>query len=98
MRITVQVQPNAKLDAVEYLGDVNFKLKTKAQPIDGKANLAVIEILSEFFEIPKSKVKILLGQNTRKKVIELVGLDNDDFVKKIPGQTFFCENFMSASL
>lgn len=48
-----------------------IKVYTTAAPADGKANEAVIKLLSVHFGISKSKIKIVRGETGRDKVIEI---------------------------
>ena len=46
-----------------------IKIKITAQPVEGKANKAVIEFLSKQFKVPKSSFEILKGQTSKDKTI-----------------------------
>ncbi len=75
MQIQVFVQPWAKQDRVEkqqdLLGNDVYKLWTRAKPIDGQANEAVLELLAKHFQIKKYKLKLLMGAQTRMKIFEI---------------------------
>lgn len=45
-----------------------------AAPVDGKANAALIRLLAREFRVPKSKIRILHGETSRDKLIELPDL------------------------
>lgn len=49
-----------------------IKVYTTAAPDGGKANDAVIKLLSTHFGIAKSKIKIVRGETARDKVIEVI--------------------------
>ncbi|MEO0083266.1 MAG: DUF167 domain-containing protein [candidate division WOR-3 bacterium] len=70
MKISVLVKPNAKQNKVEKLANY-YLIWTKEPPTENKANNAVIELLAEYFNIPKSKINIVAGFKSRKKIIEL---------------------------
>jgi hypothetical protein len=74
--VSIRISPNAKKNEIIKDGDI-FKLKITAQPIDGKANKAVIEFLSKQFKIPKTSIKILKGETSKDKTILLMTMDND---------------------
>ncbi len=38
---------------------------------EGKANKALIELLADYFSVPKTSVKIIRGQTGRRKLIEI---------------------------
>ena len=72
--INVRVIPNAKKnDVSEEMGQL--KVHVKAQAVGCKANKALIEVLAEFFNVKRSDVKIIRGERSREKVIEV---DIDD--------------------
>ena len=52
-----------------------FKVKITAQPIDGKANKALIEFLSKQFKVPKSYFEILRGETSKDKTILIKNID-----------------------
>lgn len=66
--VNIKISPNAKRNEIIKDGD-NIKIKITAQPIDGKANKAVIEFLSKNFKIPKTSIKILKGETSKEKTI-----------------------------
>lgn len=47
------------------------KIYTKAVPVDGKANKQVIALLSDALKVPKSRIKIVKGEKSNKKIIEV---------------------------
>ena len=71
MKLRVRVQPNARKPGVEQLPDGTLKVKVTAPPHDGKANKALVEALAEHFGVPGSRVKILSGERSRSKLIEI---------------------------
>ena len=68
MIISVKVKPQAREDRIEKIGENNFAIWVKAKAIEGKANQAVIKILSEYFDKPRSRITILKGEKSRNKV------------------------------
>ncbi len=76
MKIAVKVTPNSMQDLVKE-GGVNaygnrvLKIKTTASPEDGKANVAVIKIVSEYFKVKRGEVRILSGETARLKILEV---------------------------
>jgi uncharacterized protein (TIGR00251 family) len=47
------------------------RVYTKAVPVDGKANKEVISLLAEAMGKPKSRIRIVKGETSNKKVIEV---------------------------
>ena len=67
----ITAKPNAKGNRVEQLDETHFKVFVKAPPKDGRANRAVIETLSEYLGLPKSRFSIVSGGTSKTKVVEL---------------------------
>lgn len=72
----IYLQPGAKKTEVSGVHDNHIKIKVNSPPVDGKANEALILFLSEFLDIPKSKIKIVSGEKSRIKKISIETLIN----------------------
>ncbi len=68
--IKVKVIPNAKKNKVVESEGL-FKVYVNAPAVDGKANKALIAVLSEYFNIRKGSIKIVRGEKSREKVVEV---------------------------
>lgn len=66
--LRIKISPNSKSNEI-ILEEDFAKIKITAQPIEGKANKALIEFLSKKFKIPKTSIKILKGETSKKKTI-----------------------------
>lgn len=72
MRIAVKVCVRSRQNKVEGpLADGSYKVHTNAPPVDGAANEAVCELLAEHFKKAKSKVNIVQGQTSTRKVAQI---------------------------
>jgi len=71
MKIIVNVKTNAKENKVIKISENNFKISVKEPAKEGKANEAIIKLLAECFNIPKSRISIVLGLKNKKKIIEV---------------------------
>jgi uncharacterized protein (TIGR00251 family) len=78
-RIRVRLQPRASRNELKGWtedpagGDRVLQVRVTAPPVDGKANKALIALLAKEFKAPKSKIKIVQGETSRDKLIELPG-------------------------
>lgn len=72
IRLAVQITPNAKQTEVTGVLDDALKLKLQAQPIEGKANEALVKFLAKALGVSRSSVTITHGQTNKKKLIEVV--------------------------
>ncbi|MCP6757508.1 MAG: DUF167 domain-containing protein [Fischerella sp. CENA71] len=71
MQIKVKVKPNSKFKNIQEISDGSLNIHLKSPPIDGKANEELIKILSEKFDVAKSKIRIKSGMSSRQKLIEI---------------------------
>ncbi len=62
----VRVIPRAKFNKIELP-----KIWVTAAPTDGDANKKVIEMLSDYFHVPKSRIKLIRGETSRDKVFDV---------------------------
>ncbi len=74
MKISVIVKPNMNEERIEKEGGI-YTVFVKEPARENKANRAVIELFSEYFKVPKSKIFILSGLRSKQKIIEIKGLD-----------------------
>lgn len=78
--VNIKISPNSKKN--EIINERDFtKIKITAQPIDGKANKALIEFLSRNFKIPKTSIKILKGETSKEKTILFETKDEEKITK-----------------
>lgn len=76
-RIRVRLQPRASKNEIKgwkedpSSGDQVLICRVTAPPVDGKANKTLIALLAKEFKTPKSKIRIVQGETSRDKVIEL---------------------------
>lgn len=86
----IKVTPKSKKPGVEVVSVLDnvltLKVKVSSPPEDGKANKEVIERLSDYFDVPKSKITIKSGHTSREKVFLIDGVEID----KIPRQLTLC--------
>lgn len=83
MKLLVYVQPGAS--KTEIVGEVDIpddqkhwgqskalKIKIAAHPIEGAANEELIKFLAKHHGVSKSQVKLLSGENSRYKLVEIL--------------------------
>ncbi len=69
----VRVTPKASRNAViaERDGPDDLRVYVTVVPEDGKANAAVVKLLSKTLGVPKSRLKIVRGHTGRNKVFRV---------------------------
>ena len=83
VKISVQVHPGAKKNAVVRFQDGVWHMKIAAPPVEGKANRELIEFLSEILGVNKSRITIEKGTTSRKKLIAVEGLTEVEVTKRL---------------
>ena len=70
----VRVQPRASKDEIagEMAGAVKIRLQAPA--LEGRANDALVEFLAQLLKTPKGAVRILSGERSRIKRLEIRGV------------------------
>ncbi len=72
IKVTTQASENKIYsDYVDLLNQRVISVRTTAVPENGKANQAIIKILSGYLKIPKSKMKIIKGQTSKSKIVKI---------------------------
>ena len=56
---------------VGTLPDGTLKVKLTAPPVDGEANKKLIELISKEYDVAKSRVRIVKGETSRRKIVEI---------------------------
>lgn len=68
--IKVKIIPNSSKNDI-IIENGSIKVKVTAQPIENKANKALVEYLSKELKLAKSNIKIIKGLTSKEKVILL---------------------------
>ncbi len=71
MKISVKLHPNAKHEKFEVLAEDAYEVWVTEPAIENRANEALIDILSEHFNCPKSMISIAFGSKSTNKVINI---------------------------
>ena len=80
MRITPRASRN---EIHEILDDGTVKIRITAPPVDGQANKAIIDFLSDVLNVPKSKLEIVAGQTGKDKIIAVEGMNSKEVQIKV---------------
>jgi len=64
------VIPNSKKPSVKKENDT-YVVRVDAPPTKGRANKRLIEILAEYFGVKKSRIRIISGEKSREKIVEI---------------------------
>jgi uncharacterized protein (TIGR00251 family) len=70
----VRVQPRASKDEVAGEMGGALKVRLRAPAVEDRANEALVEFLAQLLKTPRSAVRILSGERSRTKRIEIRGV------------------------
>ncbi|WP_064683815.1 DUF167 domain-containing protein [Rhizobium bangladeshense] len=87
LRLTVRLTPNGGRNAFDGVetdsqGETYLKARVTAVPEKGKANKALIALVSKSVGVAKSSVSLVSGETARKKILRIEG-DPEDLAKKL---------------
>jgi len=71
--LAVHVQPGAKRSAVAGMHGSRLKIRIAAPALDGRANDALISFVAERLGIPRGRISVLRGAQSREKLIAVAG-------------------------
>jgi uncharacterized protein (TIGR00251 family) len=77
-RIAVRLTPRASNDQIAgWTGD-GLHVRVAAAPVEGRANAAVVRLLAKALGIAPSRVRVVAGATSRRKLVEVEGLSLDE--------------------
>ena len=74
VRFSVRVQPRASRNEIAGIYGESLKVRLTAPPVEGAANESLIEFLAEIFAVSRRSVRILAGEGSRSKIVEIEGI------------------------
>ncbi len=69
--INVKTIPNSKRVKIKKLSENSYSVRLDKPATDGKANIRLVEVLAEYFDVQKSSVTIIKGHKSKDKLIEI---------------------------
>jgi uncharacterized protein (TIGR00251 family) len=74
-RLALRVQPGARRNKLlARLASGEWKVAVSAPPAEGRANDAVVELVSSLLGVRRSQVTLVRGAAARSKVVEVEGM------------------------
>lgn len=71
MKLFVKVKPGAKTSKFKKIDGTHFEVWVKEPPQKGRANEALLKVISANLGIPRSAMSIVSGLKSHRKVIEV---------------------------
>ncbi len=71
--LSLRLIPRAHQNAIQGEHGGALKIRLCAPPVDGAANAALVEFLSDTLSLPRARIHLLSGQTSRTKRVLLAG-------------------------
>ena len=71
--LSVKLQPRASRNEIGEAAGNELKIKVTAPPVDAAANEALLRLLAEVLDCPRSSVQLVRGHTSRHKVLKIRG-------------------------
>lgn len=89
MRLHIRLTPKAACNAIDGWGEDAqgrrvLKVRVRAAPIEGRANEAMIALMAEALDLPKSRLSLVSGDTSRLKTVEITGTNEADILNTLP--------------
>lgn len=84
-RLQLRVSPGASRAGIVGRHGDGWKVRVAAAPERGKANQAVIDLLSETLRVPKARLDLVTGHGGRDKVVAVEGLSEAEVERRLAG-------------
>lgn len=82
-RLKVKVVPGASRTGIAgWLGDA-LKVRVAVPPERGRANAAVEGVVASALGLPDAAVRVVAGHTAPRKVIEIDGLPEEEFLRRL---------------
>jgi uncharacterized protein len=78
VRITVRVVPRAGRSGIAGTRAGDLLVRLNAAPVEGAANIELIEVIAAAIGVAKRDVSIAAGQRSRRKIVHVAGLSVDE--------------------
>jgi len=70
-KISVNVITRAKKEEIQKISDNSYRIKVSTPPEKGRANERVIELLAEEFGARKQDIRIISGETSNRKIVQI---------------------------
>jgi uncharacterized protein len=74
VRLSIHVQPRASRREIAGVHGDALKVRLTAPPVGGAANDELIELLADTFAVGRRAIKIVAGETSRSKIVEIDGI------------------------
>ena len=81
--LSLRIIPRAAKNAIQGVHGDALKIRLCAPPVEGAANSALVEFISDVLSIPRARIQLLSGQTSRNKRVLLAGMKAGDIRERM---------------
>ena len=81
--IRVYVAPKSSSNKIVGVHNGAVKVALTAPPVEGAANKALVGFMAKTLGVPRGAVRLLSGESSRNKVVQVVGIGPQDALRKL---------------
>lgn len=86
-RVRLRVSPGARRSEVVGRHGAGWKVRVAAAPEGGRANEAVLDLLSDRLGLPRRSLSIVSGHTAREKIVLMEGIDQAEGERRLERAT-----------
>ena len=83
--VQIRLLPRSSKNQVIGWEGETCRIKVTSPPVDGKANHALVSLLSKKLGVPKSRIEIAAGKTARLKRVRIYGLSREEIYESLKG-------------
>ena len=83
VRVSVHAKPRASRNRIVKVDGLNVEAALAAPPVDGAANAELLALLATALGLPKSALRLVLGESSKHKVVEISGLTREEVERRL---------------
>ncbi|MEQ8173727.1 MAG: DUF167 domain-containing protein [Syntrophomonadaceae bacterium] len=83
VHLEIKVQPRSSRNQILGEQEGVLRVKLTAPPVDGEANQALLEFLARQLKVPRKNLRIIRGESSRQKLLEVTGISGSDVMKRL---------------
>ncbi len=83
VRISIRVKPRASRSRILRAEGLSIEASLAAPPVDGAANAELIAVLASALSVSKSSLRLVLGETSKSKVVEVTGLSFGEAARRL---------------
>jgi uncharacterized protein YggU (UPF0235/DUF167 family) len=85
VRFAVRLTPRGGSDLIEGVVDGELRARVAAPAVDGAANHAILRLIAEELDIPRTAVRLAAGASGRRKLVAVDGVEPAEVQARWPG-------------